>query len=157
MLLFLKGQTITGYLLTLILPGSCRPGHSCTALLVPRGMCCGNGWAISAECWRVVGAKIRGVLGRNTPCFLATAVCRPCEFLGTGLFQRQPHLGTGMVVQEGESLDGMVGFAPVGTRQQQSLPAAGQREAGNARAECFLNCCALLGQKQDPGSLIPTL
>lgn len=107
------------------------------------------------------GAKIRGVLlGRNTPCFLATAVCRPCELLGIGLFQRQPHLGTEMVMQEGGSLGGTEGFAPVGTRQQQSLPAAGQGEAGNARA-VSASCSgswdhsALLGQKQDPGSLIP--
>lgn len=106
MLLFPKGQTITGYPLSHILPGSCRPGHSCTALLISRGMCCGNGWAISTECWRAVGAKI--LPRRNTPCFLATAVCMLCGFLGIGPFQRQPHLSTGMVMHRGHSARGRV-------------------------------------------------
>lgn len=63
------------------------------------------------------------------------------EFLGIGLFQRQPHLGTGMVVQEGGSLGGTVGFTAVGTRQQlgrerqAELPALAPDSQCSARTE----------------------
>lgn len=84
---FPKGQIITGCPLSHILPGSCRPGHCCT-VSAPEGCAVEMaGPSVQSAAGGAVGAGIRAVLlGRNTPCFLATVVC---EFLGIGVFQNR--------------------------------------------------------------------
>lgn len=163
-----EGQTITGYPLSHILPGSYRPGHSCTALLVSRGLCCGNGWAISAECWRAVGAKIRGVPSGKEHTLLPghcclQAVCVPGNWALPGAATSQHWDGDaqgawckreGPWVVRWDSHP----WAPDSSnpclnlgRERQAMP-----ELSLSFLLWLLNCSALLGRKQDPGSLIPT-